>query len=243
VYFDEDFCCLFLSGVFQMGRRVLGLFFLSMFLIYFSGCQSVLLTAIVLFKGTDVPPECEILTKAKSETRVAVVCYSIASSQYEVQNAPRIIARQVSKLLDDNCANKQIRMVDPGKIDVWLDNCNNEIDDILQVGRDSSIKADIVIGVEVLDFRTRDQKSHFQIQGRCSLRVFAKDCKTGETLYTQNMTVVDPPDVPIQGGGAGTEATFRPKFIKTVAEQVAYKFHPHDQHKARRIQADSLDMF
>ncbi|MDR2642677.1 MAG: hypothetical protein LBC74_07775 [Planctomycetaceae bacterium] len=226
-----------------MRRKFLNLIFLAVLFVLFSGCQNVLFTAMVLIKGTDVPPECELLTKAKKETRVAVVCYSIAASQYEVQNAPRIIAKQVSKLLENNCANKQIRIIDPIKVDTWLDNCSNEIDDILQVGKDPAINADIVIGIEIIDFQTRDQKSHFQIQGRCSLKIIAKDCKTGEILYSQNLSIVDPPDVPIQGGGAGAEATFRPKFIKTVSEQVAYKFHPHDQHKARRIQADSLDMF
>ncbi|MDR1486029.1 MAG: hypothetical protein LBT09_14575 [Planctomycetaceae bacterium] len=226
-----------------MGRKFLGLIFLVLLFILFSGCQNLLLTAIVLIKGTDVPPECEILTKAKKETRVAVVCYSIAASQYEVQNAPRIIAKHVSKLLEDNCANRQIRIVDPVKVDAWMDNCSNDVDDIVQVGKDAAINADIVIGIEIIDFQTRDQKSHFQIQGRCTMRIIVKNCKTGETLYSQNLSVVDPPDVPIQGGGAGTEANFRPKFIKTISEQIAYKFHPHDQHKARRIQADSLDMF
>jgi hypothetical protein len=214
-----------------------------MFAVIFSGCQSVLLTAIVLIKGTDVPPECEILTKAKSETRVVVVCYSIAASQYDVMNAPRIISKQVSKLIENNCANRQIRVVDPIKVDTWMDNCNNDFDDILKIANDPSINADIVIGIEIIDFQTCDKKSHFQIQGRCSMRITAKDCKTGEVLYSQNLTVVDPPDVPIQGGGAGAEAVFRPKFIKTVSEQIAYKFNPHDQHKARRMQADSLDMF
>jgi hypothetical protein len=214
-----------------------------MLFVGFAGCQSVLLTAIVLIKGTDIPPECEILTKAKSGTRVAVVCYSVAVSQYEVQNAPRLISKQVSNLIENNSANKQIRVVDPIKVDAWMDNCNNEIDDILQVGKDPSINADIVIGIEILDFQTRDKKSHFQIQGRCMMKIFVKDCKSGEVLYSQNLTVVDPPDVPIQGGGAGTEAAFRPKFIKTVSEQISYKFNPHDQHKARRMQADSLDMF
>ncbi|MDR1478072.1 MAG: hypothetical protein LBJ00_03935 [Planctomycetaceae bacterium] len=226
-----------------MRRKFLGLFSAVLLFVMLSGCQNVLFTALVLIKGTDVPPECEILTKAKKETRVVVVCYSVAASQYEVQNAPRLIGRQVSKLIEDNCANKMIRMVDPVKVDTWLDNCGNEIDDILVISKDSTINADIVIGIEILDFQTRDQKSHFQIQGRCLMKIIAKDCKTGEVLYSQNLTVVDPPDVPIQGGGAGTEAAFRPKFIKAVSEQVAYKFHPHDQHKARRIQADSLEMF
>jgi hypothetical protein len=226
-----------------MRRRFFSLIFVLLLFVNLSGCQSALLTAIVLIKGTDVPPECEILTKAKRETRVAVVCYSIAPSQYEVQNAPRLVARQVSKLIERNCANKHIRVVDPVKVDAWMDDCGNDMDDILQVGNDETIKADIVIGIEILDFQTRDKKSHFQIQGRCLMKITAKDCKTAEILYSQNLSVIDPPDVPIQGGGAGTEAAFRPKFIKTVAEQVAYKFHPHDQHKARRMQADSLDMF
>ncbi|MDR1923929.1 MAG: hypothetical protein LBQ66_06110 [Planctomycetaceae bacterium] len=223
-----------------MIRKFVLVFFV---LVVVSGCQNVLFTALVLVRGTDVQPECELFTRAKSETRVAVVCYSIAPSQYEVQNAPRVIGQQVGKLIDNHCANKLIRVVDSVKVDAWLDNCSNDFDDILQVGRDSNIEADMVLGIEIIDFQTRDKKSHFQIQGRCTAKLTVKDCKTGEVLYSQMINVIDPPDVPIQGGSAGTEAAFRPKFIKTVSEQIGYKFHPHDQHKARRIQADSLDMF
>lgn len=205
------------------------------------GCQGPLLTAIVLIKGTDVKPKHEILLKG--DKRVAVVCRSLASNQYELQNAPREIARHLSKLLDENVQNKKLQVVDPLKIDALLDDCNNDFDTFQDIGRDKSIKADIVIGVEILGFQIRDPRSHYQVQGRCQVLVKAYDCKTGEILADENLSIVDPPNGPIPTSGTGVESAFRKQFIRVVAEQIGILFHHHDPHKSRRIDADNLEMY
>jgi hypothetical protein len=215
----------------------LGLFFLL--ILTLSGCQQAILTAYVLVNGTDVKPKHDILIKSGNK-RVAVVCRSMTSNQYEVQNAPRDIARQVSSLLDKNVRNKKLRVVEPVKVETWLDNCNNDFDNFLEVGRDKTIDADIVIGVEVLGFRLHDPHSPYMVQGQCMVSVKAIDCKNGEVLATENLTIIDPPNLPISGG-PGMEAAFRPRFIQLVAEQIAILFHHYDPHKSRRIDADTLD--
>ena len=73
------------------------------------GCQSALLTAIVLVKGTDTPPKHDILLKG--EKRVAVVPRAVYSNAYELQNAPREIARYVNYSLDENVRNKKLKVV------------------------------------------------------------------------------------------------------------------------------------
>ncbi|MDR0705787.1 MAG: hypothetical protein LBF88_12495 [Planctomycetaceae bacterium] len=204
-----------------------------------AGCQQALLTALVLVNGTDVKPKYDLLLKG--EKRVAVVCRSMASNPYDVQNAPREIARQISKLIDINVRNKKLKVVEPVKIETWLDNCNNDFDNFLEIGRDKTINADLVIGIEIRGFQIRDPHSPYMVQGKCQVNVKVVDCSNGEVLVSEDVMIIDPPNLPISGG-SGMEAAFRPRFIQVVAEQIAILFHHHDQHKSRRIDADNLDM-
>jgi hypothetical protein len=204
-----------------------------------AGCQQALLTALVLVNGTDEKPKYDLLLKG--EKRVAVVCRSMASNPYDVQNAPREIARQVSKLIDLNVRNKKLKVVEPVKIETWLDNCNNDFDNFLEIGRDKTINADFVIGIEIRGFQMRDPHSPYLVQGKCQINVKVVDCSNGEVLVSEDVMIIDPPNLPLSGG-PGMEAAFRPRFIQVVAEQIAILFHHHDPHKSKRIDADNLDM-
>ena len=203
------------------------------------GCQSLLLTGLVLFKGTDSPPEFDILLKG--EKRVAVVPRSVNSNALELQNAPLEIARHVNYLLDDKdkTKNKKLKIVEQSKIEAWLDNCNNDFDSFAEVGRDKSIKADIVIGFDIVGFQIRDPQNAYLMQGKCQVQVRAIDCATGKVLASRDLTTIDPPGMPIPGGPA-KEAAFRPQFVQVVAQDIASLFRYHNPNKDRRIDADSL---
>jgi len=204
-----------------------------------TGCQSVLLTALVLFKGTDVEPKYDILLTG--EKRVAVVPRSVYFNSFEVQNAPQEIARQVNSLLDNNVKNKKLKVVEQSKVEAWLDNCNNDFDTFAAVGQDKSIKADIVIGFDIISFQIRDPQNPYLVQGKCQVEVKAVDCETGKVLASETLSIIDPPSTPISGGPQ-VEAQFRPQFIQVIAQQIAALFHHHDQHKINRIDADNLEM-
>jgi ABC-type uncharacterized transport system auxiliary subunit len=220
--------------------RTTGLLVLLTFLtLVLSGCQQALLTALVLVNGTDVKPKYDVLLKG--EKRVVVVCRSMASNPYDVQNAPREISRQVSKLIDLHVRNKKLKVVEPVKVETWLDNCNNDFDNFLEIGRDKTINADFVIGIEIRGFQMRDPHSPYLVQGKCQVNVKVVDCSNGEVIASEDLMIVDPPNLPLSGG-PGLEAEFRPRFIQVVAEQVAILFHHHDPHKSRRIDADNIDM-
>ncbi|MDR3182291.1 MAG: hypothetical protein LBT89_05100 [Planctomycetaceae bacterium] len=207
-------------------------------LVLFAGCQSVLLTALVLVKGTDEPPKYDVLLKG--EKRVAVVARSIIPA-YELQGAPRDIARQVSNLLDENTRNKKLHVVEAGKVEAWLDNCNHDFESFTEVGRDKNINADIVIGIDIVGFQIRNPQSAYLVQGKCSVNVKAIDCKTSQVLASETLNIVDPPNMPLQGG-VGLEAAFRPQFIGVVAQRIAALFHHYDKKKVNRFDADNLEM-
>ena len=212
---------------------------LLLFVMTLSGCQNALFTVLALTKGTDVPPKYDILLKG--EKRVAVVPRSAYSNAYELQNAPREIARQVNDLLDSKVQNKKLRVVDQTKIEAWLDNCDNDFGSFAEIGRDKSIKADIVIGFDIVGFQIRDPQNSHLIQGKCQVHVTALDCATGKTLASEMLMIVDPPSTQLPSN-AMKEAQFRPRFVAVVAQQIAALFHHHDPNRLQRMDVDSMDL-
>lgn len=204
------------------------------------GCQSALFTFAYLLKGRDEPPKYDILSKG--DIRVAVVPRSSYSNIYELQNAPQEIARQVSLLLEANVKNKKLRVVEQSKIETWLSNRNNNFDTFAEVGKDASIKADIVIGFDIISFQTRDPRDPYLLQGKCQVHVQAIECATGKVLASENLPIIDPPSMPVAVSNPRSEAQFRMQFIGVVSQKIAALFHHHDPHQIRRIDADNLEM-
>ena len=211
------------------------------------GCQGVALTGLVLLKGTEVPPKFDMLLKG--EKRVAVVPRSVYSNAYELQNAPREMARQVSGLLEENIRhaarlnhkNTKLHVIDQSKVEAWLDQCNNDFDSFSEVGRDKSIKADIIIGIEVVGFQIRDPRNASLIQGRCHVQVQAIDCATGKIQASETLMIVDPPNMPL-ANNPQLEPQFRRQFIHVVSKNIAALFHYHDKNMMDRMDADNLEM-
>ena len=211
---------------------------LLLFTLTLTGCN-LIMGGLILIRGTDEKPRYPILLKG--EKRVAVVPRSVYSNSFELQNAHRDIARHVNSLLDENVRNKKLRVVEQSKVEAWLDNRNNDFDTFLEVGRDKSIKADIVIGFDIIEFRIRDPMNASLIQGRCMVEVRAIDCATGEPLAKETLTIIDPPNMPLQSNPR-LDPQFRTQFTAVVAQQIAALFHHHNPHKLQRFDADNLEM-
>ena len=217
-----------------------------------TGCHWILFTGALIFKGNDTPPEFDILFRdKKTEKRVAVVPRTIYSNAYELQNAPQEIAQRVNQLLEEhvrnnarpNQKNTKLHIIEQSKVEAWLDNCNNTFDDFVEVGRDKSLKADIVIGFDIINFQIRDPQNPYLMQGKCTVQVKAFDCATGDELASKTLTITDPPNGQIPVSHPNADALFRQQFARVVvAEQIAALFHYHDKHKLQRIDADSLGM-
>ena len=203
------------------------------------GCQGPLLTLLVLFKGTDVEPPYTFLLKG--DKKVAVVCRSMAANQHETMNVPRDLARRVGDTIHTKTKNRKLKVVESTKIDAWLDNCDNVFSDFLEVGRDKTIAADYVIGIELVGYQLRDAHSPHLLQGKARLQVRAFDCETGEVVANKTLDIVYPPNVPMTAG-PGVDQEFRAQFIRIVSEQVAILFVHHDPHKSKPIDADTLEL-
>jgi len=214
---------------------------LLLLILTLAGCQ-FLYTGLVILRGTEVPPKHNILHKA-GEKRVAVVPRSVYTNSLELQNAPREIAKQIRDILDDsqNTRNKKLRVVEQAKVEAWLDRNGNDFDTFLEVGRDKSIEADIVIGFDIIEFRIRDPLNASLLQGHCKVEVRAYDCATGKLLAAETLTIIDPPSTPLPSDPQ-VASQFRPQFISVVSQQIAALFHHHNPHKLQRMNVDNLEM-
>jgi hypothetical protein len=221
-------------------KKLIPLLLLTLIL---TGCQSAIFTLLYGLKGNDRPPPHDIIGKDKGELRVVVVPRSFYSNAYELQNAPREIARHVYSILEDPniTKNKKLKVVEQEKVEAWLDNCNNDFDSFVEVGRDKNIKADIVIGFDIIGLQVRDPQNPSLVQGRCQVQVQAIECATGKVLASETLMIVEPRNVPISGGPS-LEPQFRRLFIQVVAKRIAALFHPHDPNKIQSIEADYLEM-
>jgi hypothetical protein len=211
------------------------------------GCQSALFTAKYLWQGPYVPPKHNILLKG--ENRVAIVPRAVFSNAFELQNAPREIARQVSRLLEENIHNHEKRqyrnrklvIVEQSRVETWLDNCYNDFDSFVEAGRDPAINADIVIAIDIIGFQIRDPRNAHLIQGRCQVQVQAIEVATGKILASEMLMIADPPSSQMPGG-PHREPQFRTQFVQVVAQQIAALFHHYNPNKVRRIDADNIEM-
>jgi len=228
-------------------KKLFPLFLLLALLL--AGCQSALFTGAAIFVGTHTKPNHDILLKG--EKRVAIVPRSMFSNAYELQNAPREIARHVNNLLDDNIRhndrpnyrNKKLTIIEQSKVETWLDNCDNDFESFAEVGRDKSINADIVIGFDIIGIQVRDPQNPYLIQGKCQVQVKAIEVATGKVLASDTLMVIDPPNMPLDASSRpGLEQQFRAQFAHIVAQRIAALFHYYDKNKLQRIDADNLEM-
>jgi len=211
---------------------------LLLLILTLAGCQ-LIYTGLAVIVGPDRPPKHNILSKG--EKRVAVVPRSVYTNSLELQNAPREIARHVNRLLDENVKNKKLRVVEQAKVEAWLDHHGNDFDTFLEVGRDRSIQADIVIGFDIIEFRIRDPLNASLLQGHCKVEVRAYDCESGKLLAKETLMIIDPPNMPLHSNPQ-MASQFRPQFISVVAQQIASLFHHHNPHKTQRMDVDNLEM-
>ena len=204
-----------------------------------TGCQAALFTSMALLKGTDSPPRYDILLKG--DKRVAVVPRSAVSNMFELQNAPREIARHLNIQLEEKVRNKKLRVVEQSKVEAWLDACNNNFQSFAEAGKHSSIQADIVVGFDIVGFQIRDPQNPDLVQGKCQVQVQAIEVATGKILTSDDLIIIDPPNMPLSGGQS-MESQFRQQFSQVIAQRIGTLFHHYDSHKLMRMDADNLEM-
>jgi hypothetical protein len=180
------------------------------------GCTAALTTAMYMLGYNDNPPEYEGLKNKK----VAVVCRSQATMQYQDPRAAKDLGHLVSTLLKEN--GKKIKVIDQRKIDRWVD--ENTWDEFTEVGK--ATDAEMVVGVDIDHFQLHQGQTLYQGRANVSIKVY--DLAKGEVVFEKEPApIVYPPNSYIHTSEKA-ESQFRREFLRVIANVVARHFYTHD---------------
>ena len=202
---------------FSVRRRIAVALVLALAALPLCGCQSLLVTALYLFKGNDVDPEFAELKGKK----VAVVCRPMVSLQYRNSSVARDLAQQITALLEKNVP--KIHVVDQRKVNKWID--ENTWEEYPEVGK--GVKAEVVVGVDLESFSLYQGQTVYQARANASLAVY--DCqKNGKKVFEKILPQsIYPPNASVPTSDR-LEADFRREFVGVLADQIARHFYSHD---------------
>jgi hypothetical protein len=193
------------------------------------GCTSLLFTASYLFKGNDVPAECDKLR----EKRVVVVCRPLVGLRYNLARVDQDLAQEVGALLRQSVP--KIKVVDHRKVAEWMD--ENTWEEYVEVGK--ALKADLVVGIDLEHFELH--KSQTLLQGRATSEVKVYDCQTGKLVFRKRPPqMVYPPNREVQTSDV-QEADFRRQFVRVLADQLGRHFYAHDRYENFAMDAKNIE--
>lgn len=210
-------------------RYLLTALALAAVLVPAAGCTNFLTLAVYMIKGTDSPAEFDCL-KGK---RVVVVCQPMAELEYRSGTAPKDLAREVANLLKANV--KKIEVVDQREVDQWID--EHSWDEYAEIGH--ALKAEMVLGLDVEDFRIH--KGQTLYQGSANVTMHVIDCSDGdkEVVNLPLPQSVYPPSTGIPTTER-QENQFRREFVLILADQIARHFYRYDHYKYHALDAAAL---
>jgi hypothetical protein len=179
------------------------------------GCSSLGGIAYLL-APEDVPAECASL-KGK---HVAVVCRPVVELAYSDAESSRELARLVGDSLKKNV--RRCRIIGDQEVARWLD--ENDWVDYPTLGK--SVDADIVVGIDLEEFRLHEGST--LLKGRASIRIRAFDVTEQKVVFEKR---IDDFSYPAQGAIPSSdcpESQFRATFLKLISQRIARCFHAHD---------------
>lgn len=193
------------------------------------GCQTLLLSAVYLIKGTDADAEYPGL----KNKLVAVVCRPPSSMQFQDPRLARDLAQEVGKMLKEK--GSKIKLVETSKIEGWCD--ANSWDEFHEVGK--AVEADVVVGIDIDQFELYQGQTLYQ--GRANVSLVVQDCKAnGTTLFQKALPqAIYPPNAVISTSEKPV-AQFRREFMLVLADKIGRTFYAHDPYADLGLDAASL---
>jgi hypothetical protein len=211
-------------------RRFLAVWLVVWVVVAGGGCRTLLTTVVYLVKGTDIDAEFNGLT----ERKVAVVCRPLTSLTFRDCHVARDLAREVGTLLQANV--HRIEVVDDDQVVAWTD--EHDWTDYSEIGE--AVEADLVVGIDLLDFTIYQGQTLYQ--GRANVALTVIDCTDGKrTVYEKELPEsLYPPNTGIETFST-PEQEFRRKYVRILADQIGRHFYPHDPRAHFALDATVLD--
>jgi hypothetical protein len=210
-------------GIFRLG----GLVFVTLALLAYTGCASLLATGIYVLQGGNmIPAACDAL----QDHRVVVMCRPPASNEYRHAGASRNLSQRVSEKLVEHV--KNIDVVNPREVDEWVD--ESDWGDFRELAE--AVRADLVVHIELDKFDLYKGKTLYQGQADVTVNVYdvrnhsklVWSRKLGEVLYPVNSGIPAQDKPPQQ---------FEKEFVEIIADNIAINFYKHDPNDAFAMDA------
>lgn len=179
------------------------------------GC-STLLTAAYLIAPEDVPAE----YKGLKGKHVAVICKPIVELEFSDASSARELATMVGSQLAQNV--RKARVIDQREVARWID--ENAWIDYPTLGK--ALDADIVVGIDLEQFRMHEGSTLYRGRATANVRVY--DVTEKKVLFEKridNFTFPGDSAVPSQDQ---SEPQFRALFLQVLSGKIARSFHAYD---------------
>lgn len=179
------------------------------------GC-STLGTIAYLVQPNDVPPEYDGL-RGK---HVAVVCKPIVELEFSDAGTARELAGIVGSLLEQNV--RKARVISQQEVARWTD--ENDWVDYPTLGK--ALDADMVVGIDLDQFRMHEGSTLYR--GRASAHVRVFDVKKKSVVFERRIDDFTYPGDSAVPATDRSETQFRAMFLQMLARRVTRLFHAHD---------------
>ena len=179
------------------------------------GC-SMLYTVAYLVRPADVPAE---FTGLRGK-HVAVVCRPIVELEFSDANSARELAALVGAQIARHV--RGVRVIEQQEVARWLD--EHAWVDYPTLGR--SIDADVVVGVDLEQFRMHEGSTLYRGQATTRLRVF--EAEKGTVLFEKRIDGFNYPANSAVPVSDHTEPQFRGLFLNILARRIASSFHAYE---------------
>lgn len=180
-----------------------------------AGC-STLLTVAYLVRPEDVPAEFKEL-KGK---HVVVVCRPIVELEFSDAGSARELASLVGMQLREHV--RKTRIIDQQEVARWLD--ENAWVDYPTLGK--AIDADMVVGIDLEEFRLHEGSTLFRGRATARLRVF--DMADGSVVFEKRIDDFCFPADSAVPTADRTEQQFRAMFLQILARRISRGFYAYE---------------
>jgi hypothetical protein len=179
------------------------------------GC-STLLTAAYLLQPADMPAE---FTGLRGK-HVAVVCRPIVELEFTDAGSARELASLVGSQLQTKV--RRTRVIGQQEVARWID--ENSWVDYPTLGK--SLDADLVVGVDLEEFRLHEGSTLYRGRATAHVRVF--DVASKKVLFEKRLDDFAFPANTAIPATDRSEAEFRGMFLQMLSQKVSRCFHAYE---------------
>jgi len=180
------------------------------------GCSMITTVAYLVAPEKDAPAE----FKGLRGKHVAVVCKPIVELEFSDASSARELSTMVGSQLSQNV--RKSRIIDQREVARWID--ENAWVDYPTLGR--SLDADIVVGIDLEQFRMHEGSTLYR--GRATAHVRVYDVAEKTIVFEKRFDDFTFPGDSAVPATDQSEAQFRALFLQVLSRKIARSFHAYD---------------